>query len=310
VISRAGLLGVAVLAATAAGCDPGGRNSRGAADSALLAERATRYSLRAAHPDSAGPDAPIARWALPAGLAETSGLLLTADGRLFSHNDSRGKVFEIDYRRGRIVKDFSIGDPTVHADFEAIASIGDTMLLFTSDGVIYRFREGANDKSVPFTTLDTGLGDKCEFESMVYDSATTSLLLGCKRVYDKSRKDTLIIYRWPIELTDPAAKPGPGRRALTYLAVPMAKIIGSNGWSSLHPSDITIDPFTHNYLILASREQALFEITPTGEVVFARPLPPGHEQAEGIALSRDSVLMISDEARGGTPLLTLYRWRR
>ena len=43
-------------------------------------------------------------------------------------------------------------------------------------------------------------------------------------------------------------------------------------------------------------------------MVFARPLPPGHEQAEGVVITKDHILIVSDEAKGGPALITLYRW--
>jgi uncharacterized protein YjiK len=89
----------------------------------------------------------------------------------------------------------------------------------------------------------------------------------------------------------------------------------------VHPSDITIDPLNGDYVMIASREKALFELTPAGDVVFARPIPGEHAQPEGIAITRDSILIISDEksqgpsakhknrdARDESAVVTLYRW--
>jgi uncharacterized protein YjiK len=295
----------------AAGCGTQGRSPSSGSDSALLAQREARLRQELDHPDSA-TDAPIARWEMPEVLKEISGLVLTRDGRLLTHNDSRGKVFEVDYRRGVLVKEFTLGPPDPHGDFEAITIVGDTVFLLASDGILYEFAEGAKGKSVPYTVQDTGLGDRCEFEGLAYDSTVKSLLLACKKVHDKTLKDSLVIFRWPIAPTKDTAKAKTKQQDVkpSYLAVPMARIIGSNGWTDLHPSDITIDPFNGDYVLVASREKALFEITPAGAVVFARPLPTGHEQAEGVAITRDSILIISDEAKGGPAVITLYRWRR
>ncbi|MGH7524758.1 MAG: hypothetical protein ACREK8_10660 [Gemmatimonadales bacterium] len=302
-MSSIALLALTALAATAAGCGPESRPN-GQPDSALLAERGTRLAQRLAHPDS-DANAPLAQWDVADPLQEISGLALTSDGRLLAHNDSRGIVVQLDYRRGAVVKRFMVGNPTVHGDFEAITTMGDSIILLTSDGVLYRFAEGRDGASVPYVRQDTGLGDQCEFEGMAYDPSAKVLLLACKHAHAKALKDSLVIFRWPVATDDSAASPAP-----SHLAVSRAAIIGSNDWSELHPSDLTIDPFTGNYVLVAAREQALFEITPTGALVFSRPLPPGHAQAEGVAITRDSILMISDEAHGGPALLTLYRWTR
>jgi uncharacterized protein YjiK len=302
------LIGVLALASA---CEPAARHDGASADSALLAGREVRLAQKLAHPDS-DATAPIARWELPEPLKEISGLTLDARGRLLAHNDSRGHIVEVDYRRGTVQREFTLGAPVAHGDFEAITAVGDTVMLLASDGILYQFAEGANGKSVPYTTLDTGLGDKCEFEGLAYDAALKSLLLACKKVYDKALKDSVIIFRWPVNQTTDTAKSKSKKNEpkFSYLAVPLARIIGSNDWTDLHPSDITINPLDGNYVLIASREKALFEVTPAGAVVFARPLPAGHDQPEGVAITRDSILIISDEAKSGPALITLYRWRR
>jgi uncharacterized protein YjiK len=58
-------------------------------------------------------------------------------------------------------------------------------------------------------------------------------------------------------------------------------------------------------------EKAMVEITPKGDVVFARSLHGRHAQPEGVAITKDGLLLISDEAgkRSGSPAaLTVYRW--
>jgi len=38
-------------------------------------------------------------------------------------------------------------------------------------------------------------------------------------------------------------------------------------------------------------------------------LPGDHRQAEGIAITKDSLMIVSDEANVTPPKITLYRWR-
>lgn len=292
---------VTVMAVTGCRDVPAARGL--ASDSVVLAERLARLDRALADPDSAAAGKPLALWQLPESLKEISGLVLTADGRLLTHGDARGKVFEVDYRRGIIVKEFTLGSPAAHGDFESIAVDGDTVMLFTSDGILYRFREGADKAVVAYTRVDTELGSVCEFESMVFDAPSKSLLFACKKVHDKALKDSLVIFRFPF------APSADGRKVkLSHLAVAIAKVVGTNGWEGFHPSDMTIDPISGNYVLLASLEKALAEITPSGDVIFARPLPPGHDQPEGLAITKDHLLIISDEAKGGPAAITLYRW--
>jgi uncharacterized protein YjiK len=302
---------VAILVCGSA-CDSGQRQTTPGLDSTELAAREARLAQALAQPDS-DSGGPIARWLLPPELNEISGLAVTTDGRLLTHGDQRGQVLEIDYRRGVVVKEFSLGKPTVHADFEGITVIGDTTVLLASDGTLYMFREGAMGARVNYGIHDTKLGRECEFEGVAFDRALHALVLACKDVRVKGLKDALVIYRWKLQQNK--------EPRVTRLTVPLKQVIGSNGWDGLHPSDITIDPLNGNYLILASREEALVEITPAGKVVFARPLPGEHPQAEGIAITEDSILIVSDErSQGASPkhanrgppaetgVITLYRW--
>jgi uncharacterized protein YjiK len=283
-----------------AACRPA-RDEAAGQESLALTARASRLEQALARPDSGDKrgDA-IARWVLPETLREISGLALTADGRLLTVGDERGKVFEVDYRRGVMIKEFTLGHPALHEDFESIAVAGDKVFLLASNGVLYEVPEGADGATVAYTRHDAGLARQCEFEGVAFDPAIHSLLLACKTVHDKALRDSLVIYRWTLP---PGSNP-----TLSHLAVSLKRVIGSNGWDGLHPSDLTIDPFNGNYVLVAAREQALIEITPAGDVVFARPLPGVHDQGEGVAITKDSILIISDERVTGPAVITLYRW--
>lgn len=290
----------ALLATTA--CRSGQGETTARADSAELTRREAHLARELARRDSGGTrGAALARWVLGADLAEISGLALTADGRLFTHGDEEGRVFELDYRRGVLVKRFTIGTQRVQADFEGITVVGDMLYLLASNGKLYEFQEGSNGERVEYTLHDTHLKRACEFEGVAFDSTINSLLLACKNVRSKGPlQDSLVIYRWRLPS-------GSGTRP-SRLTVPLAQVIGSNGWKGLHPSDITVDPVSGNYVLVAAEERALIEITPAGALVFARPLPAGLAHAEGVAITRDSMLLVSTEAGRQSAAITLYRW--
>jgi len=273
------------------------------ADSSTLAQREARLesslARRAPVTDSSAERKPVARWFMPMGLDELSGIALTPDGRLLAHGDERGQISEIDYRRGVVTKQFVVGRPTIRGDFEGITFADGFVFLLESNGTLYEFREGANGERVDYTTHDTRLGKECEFEGIAFDSTLNSLLLACKNVGTKHLKDSLVIYRWRLD--------GKGHR-LSMLTVPLSRILPSIGEKDLHPSDITVDPLTGNYVLVASIERAIFEITPTGDVVFARKLPGDHEQAESVAITPDSILIVGDEAKHHPAVITLYPW--
>ncbi len=300
IVARAGAaLGALLLAA--AGCRRAPGQPANHIDSAGLAQRAVRLAETLAHPDSGGDHSkPLSRWMMPLTLSEISGLALTHDQRLFAHGDERASVSEIDFRRGVVLKVFTLGKPTIHADFEAIAIANDVFFLLVSNGDLYEFREGADGERVHYTVHDTHLGRECEFEAMAFDPAINSLVMACKHAHKKVLQDSVVLYRWKLD--------GAEGSRLSLFTVPLAKMIGSNNWKAFHPSDMTVDPVNGNYVLIASLEKAIAEITPAGEVVFSRPLPGNHDQPEGIAITRDSILMISDEAVRRPGAITLYRW--
>ena len=244
---------------------------------------------------------PIARWVLPQQLREISGLALTTDGRVLAHGDEDGQVWEIDYRRGVLVKQFSLGERRVKGDFEGITIANGAVFMLASNGKLYEFREGANGAHVAYKIHDTGLKAECEFEGVAFDPAINALLLACKHVHDKQITGAIVIYRWSLGASDSASR-------LTRMIVPVDSVLAKNGWKNLNPSDITIDPFTGNYVIVASLEKALISITPAGALVFVRPLPASHPQPEGVAITKDGILLVSDEGGQGSGIITLYKW--
>jgi uncharacterized protein YjiK len=288
----------------ASGCRPETGSAMSPKDSALVASREARLAQALAAPDTGGSThAAIAKWNLGQDLLEISGLALKPDGRLFAHADENGTVFELEYRSGRFIKAFSIGkDAPVVEDFEGITSVGDTLFMLTSKGVLYQFLEGEKGTEVPYVSHDTGLEKACEFEGVAYDSTRGAMLMACKNVYTEGAlRDSLVIYRWGMYARSDSTA--------SRLTVPLEPIISPNGWDDFHPSDITIDPGTGNYVIVAAQERALVVVKPTGELVSARPLGKSLAHAEGVAITQDGILIISTEGRQNLkPAITLFRW--
>ena len=260
-------------------------------------ELARRIAIADANP---AKGLPVAMWLMPPDLREISGLALTPDGRVLTHDDNIGKIYEIDPKTGIVLKSFALsGDP--HGDFEAITIAGEDIYLLQSKGKLFKFKEGADGAQVPYSVYDTRLGKECEFESLTYEADSSRLLMACKRFLSKKAPHELFIYRLPLPLS--------GSSKISTLTVPLAEVVGSNSWKNFHPSDIAIDPLTGNYVLIASHEKGLVVITPDGEVVRSEPLPGEHNQAEGVTVTKDSILIVSDEATNRPAAMTLYRWR-
>jgi uncharacterized protein YjiK len=266
-----------------------------------LESRAQRYQTRLAGAETQSGETPVARWIMPPDLREISGLTLTSDGRLLTHDDEVSRIFEVDPKRGVIVKSFMVGNG-LKGDFEGMTTVGPDIYLALSNGLLYRFREGANGARVKYATHDTRLGKECEFEGVAYDRDSSWLVLPCKNSMGKVFDEELVLYRWRIGTTDSSG--------LTMLTVPIRDVVGANNWKKFRTSDITIDPVTRNYVLISSLEKGILVMKPDGEVVSSGPLPDIHQQPEGVAITAEGVLIISDEATGKPAALTLYRWAR
>ena len=283
-------------------CRKSGNGDPSREDSAALDARVAKLQERLAQADSGqGSGEPVARWLLGAELTEVSGLALTPDGRLFAHGDEAARVFEIDYRRGAVVKQFWVGKDALREDFEGITFAGNRFFMITSKGLLYEFPEGADGERVDFTLHDTKLGKECEFEGVAFDSTANSLMLACKNVGEKQLRGNLVLYRYT--LGDSVGT------SPSELSIPMADAVGNNGWKQFRPTDIAVDPWTGNYVMVSAQEKAILQVTPAGIVVFSRLLAGSHPQAEGVAITRDSILIVGDEGAGQAGAITLYRWR-
>jgi len=268
---------------------------------ATAQERAKKVAQRLASVDAnSDDDKPVAQWIMPKDLREISGLALLPNGQLLAHGDEQAIIVVIDPRTGLIAKRFQLRGG-VHGDFEGITVVGNDIWMMQSNGKLFQFRQGDNKAHVPYVMHDTKLGKECEFEGVAYEPDSSRLVMACKRVTKKGAKDQLILYRISLAggvLGEPST-----------LSIPLEDVIGSNNFKHFHPSDITIDPTTGNYVIIAAQEKAIVVMTPAGEIVRSGTLPGKHPQAEGVAITPDNVLIVSDEATNTPAVITLYRWR-
>ncbi len=292
---RAWLLPMLIL--LAAGCG-WGKAKRAAADSASAASRITRLTSQVDDPRGR-TDVPLAKWMMPRDMLEISGMVLTPDGNhVLTHGDENAHLVEIDWRSGLVTRRFGLGEQPVKGDFEGITRAGLDYYMLTSKGEIYQFREVEDGKSADYLVIDTKLGDACEFEGIAHDPLTNSLLMACKTP-EKSMRDSLVIYRWPL---------GDNPPPVSRITIPLDLVIGSNDWDDLRPSDITVDPFTGNIVIITAQERALIVISREGEVVSAGPVPTEIPHTEGIAITREGLLLLSAEAGDAPASITIFRW--
>ena len=232
---------------------------------------------------------------LPGRLDEISGLAFTADGRLFAHDDERGRIHEIDPRMGEVGKRFDLGGQVVNGDFEGIATTGERFFVITSVGFLYEFREGEDREALGYRVTDTGVGASCEVEGLDHDPVDDALLVACKVASDDAAN--IVVHRIPI---DPEHDP------LPPLRVPKSSLVAHGLDAEFDPSAIVVTA-SGTYLLLSSRHSALIEVDRSGRVLVGAALTAEwHAQPEGLEIADDGTLYISDERNGGVARLTAF----
>jgi uncharacterized protein YjiK len=236
---------------------------------------------------------------MPGRLDEISGLALSADGRLFTNNDERAVIYEVDLQTGRATRGFSLGDRAVRADFEGLAVVGDRFFLIASTGILYEFREAPIESSTRYRVTDTGLGRRCEAEGLAHDPADSTLLVACKT--SAPDETHAVVHRLPLD---------PARGALDPIRISKERIRDMGGKKDFNPSGVAVDPDTGHLVLVAARQEVLVEATLDGEVVSVVRLSKSrHPQPEGVEFTPSGLLLIADEKNGNDAGVTAYARR-
>jgi uncharacterized protein YjiK len=242
----------------------------------------------------------LKQWKLPKVLKEISGLALTPDDRLFAMTDEQAVIYEIDYDQGMIKKSFALGRPIPSDDFEGIAYLDGFFYLVTSTGLIYVATEGNDGDRVEFDIYQTGLGRFCEIEGLAQDVQSDILLMACKKGKKKKRGGRFSIFAWSTS----------AHRVLhdREIMIPEDEIAQRIGEKHIRPSAIVIHPETADIYGVAGPQRAIFQLTPKGELIDAiiLPLADRHRQPEGIEITSDGKLLISDEGGKKKSRLGVY----
>jgi uncharacterized protein YjiK len=236
---------------------------------------------------------------LSAYLHEISGLASSADGKIFTHDDERGIIYQLDYRDGKIIKRFSIAGKIPNRDFEGIAIVKDKFYLITSSGDIYEFNEVKNGKISKSRIYKTGLTVSYNIEGLCYDPVTNSLLIACKGYPGKNLKGYRAVYSFNLKEKKLRSKP--------RFILSLKHLDKKFGMKNFSPSAIEYNLKTGTFFILSSHVKAVIEISPDGSVLNGMPLAGKiHKQPEGLTFTKEMEMLISDEGGKGHGTITIY----
>jgi len=239
---------------------------------------------------------PVARWGLPSGLAEVSGLAIGPGGRILGHGDEFGRLFELDPGSGKVLRRITLkGQPK--GDFEGVAAAGKSIALMTSTGRLYVFKLSDAGDQVTFRTVETGLGKACELEGLAWDVGADALLIPCKNGKTRATRNGLTIFRWSM------AGKGSAGEAIRVSAQNLSRAAGT---PRINATSVDLDPVTGHLLLLSSRPALVLELESNGRIVgVARLRDEVHSRAEGLAVTKDA-MYIGDESSGGRGTIAKY----
>ncbi len=228
---------------------------------------------------------------LPKKLKEISGIAFSKDGRLFTHDDERAVVYQINPQNGNIIKSFYFGMLVKRADFEDIEIVDSLFYMVAANGVIYKFIEGQDGQKVDYEAFPTHLGKQNDVEGLCYDPETNSLLLALKghpgNGLGKSEK---AVYSFSLKSYQLNEKP--------RFILDKKEIKKNSKSKNFAPSGIARNPKTGNFFVIASRGNLMVELTSVGDIISVSQLDDKlHNQPEGIAFFDDKTLFISDEGK-------------
>jgi uncharacterized protein YjiK len=239
-------------------------------------------------------------WLLPKALKELSGFATDAEGRLFAHDDEVAVIHQIDYAKGGIVKSFALGDPPVRGDFEGITLIDGRFALTTSDGTLFLAAEGDDQHHVPYETLRTGLGARCEIEGLEYVAPDRLLYFACKSPREAALKGRLTLLAW----SPKQQREVPDRT----ISVPLERLGDLPGKGPVRPSDLALSPADGSFAVTAAGRRAIIALSPQGEVLTAGRVPDSKalRQIEAIAFTRDGTLLLGSEGGNERGRMRVY----
>lgn len=232
----------------------------------------------------------LQQWDLPAVLEEVSGIAMMDDNRIAAVQDEEGKIFIYNLQTSQIEKQLYFSGT---GDFEGIAIVNETAYVLESDGILFEVQNFMEDKekSIKYSAKNT---DRHNFEGLAYDQKNNRLLLAIKDMDNDNFKP---VFSFDLKtkqfVKDPVVK-------VNLKDTIFDKLKQKKSHRLLRPSEIAIHPVTGDYYILEGVNPKLLILDPQGNLKKLHILNPDQfRQAEGITISKNGDIFISNEGKGG-----------
>ncbi len=239
-------------------------------------------------------------------LQEISGLAFSSDNKsLLTLQDEAGILFWLNKNDGTIEKQITF--KADGGDFEDLATVGETVYVLRSKGVISAIENVQDEKNLKVTVFDkTPLQKTADTEGLCYDAKNNRLLIACKG----TTSDPFSRAIWSFDLKTKQYATAPVfeinlKQIQAYLTSQNADkeefkkfFEATEAEFNFGPSAIAIHPKTGDYYILSSVGKILVLTDALGRIKGIEKLQKKiHPQPEGIIFDADATLYISNEGK-------------
>jgi uncharacterized protein YjiK len=260
---------------------------------------------------------PYAYFDLDEALNNISGLSNSNDPKtLAGIKDDEGKIFFIDKKSGKVVKDAFFA---TEGEFGGIEIVGQDAYAVKQSGQLYKV-SNLNGASRTVKMLRTGLARTDIVEGLAYDLAYNRLLLAAKGMKEGefSRK----VYAFDLKTNTCDANPVfeitlasfkeflTNRSEKQYLKLREEFIDkpNSKGFDFM-PTSIAVHPITNNIHIVSAENNMMLIVNANGEIQdMVKFKKEQHYKVEGICFDADGTMYLSNEAKDGKPA-KLYAYK-
>jgi len=253
-------------------------------------------------------------------LDEISGLSASVNERyLLAIQDEEGYIYYLDREDGDIEQRL---DFWKDGDYEGVESVGADIWIVKSSGTLYRVREAGsvNQQVDKFNTILTRDND---VEGLAYDASEDRLLLACKAKAGDGRQyyRTKAIYAFNLQDLHIDREPAYCLRlddVNTYLDTDpklekldkiVSFFVSDEASLRFSRSSLALHLISCNLYMTSSVGEMLMIVSPQGAILYIHKFDEDdHPQPEGLCFQADGTLYISNEGKGGDPVLYRFNY--
>lgn len=257
---------------------------------------------------------PDKKYELPAILNEVSGLTDIDADNIACVQDELGIIFIYNLAKESIAAQYPF-EPV--GDFEGLTRVGNSMYILRSDGRLTEMRNyTSSSRSVKHFNFSLFTPDN---EGLCYDSKHNRLLIAAKsKPGEPYLQNERLIYSFNLKTMQLDANP--------YLRLNVKQLMDAcarfnitlkqkkekDGTSAVsfnfRPASLAVHPVTDQLYILSASDKLLIVTDRKGSVLNMYELDPVlFAKAEGITFLDDGTMFITNEARGASPTLLIFK---